>query len=103
MSRIGRLLGPSNPGDPEALTAVTERVPSRSGPQEDDVSSLFRTWLGSLNAEDVAVFGAGLLGVLVVYLGMAMSTALFHHDRSRRLIALEIFRDLLSVLSRRPR
>jgi hypothetical protein len=56
-----------------------------------------------VNAEELATFGAGLLGVLVVYLGTAMATALFHHDRSRQLIALEIFRELLSVLSRRPR
>jgi hypothetical protein len=67
------------------------------------VPSLFRLWLGSVNAGELAAFGAGLLGVLVVYLGAAMATALFHRDRSRQLIALEIFRELLSVLSRRPR
>jgi hypothetical protein len=30
-----------------------------------------------VNAEELATFGAGLLGVLVVYLGTAMATALF--------------------------
>jgi hypothetical protein len=52
---------------------------------------------------DLALFGAGLLGVLIVYLGVAMATALLHRDRSRRLMALAIFRDLLGVFSRRQR
>jgi hypothetical protein len=51
----------------------------------------------------LAVFGAALLGVLVIYLGVAMTAALFHRDRARRAIALEIFRDLLTLFKRSPR
>jgi hypothetical protein len=71
--------------------------------QEDYVSAAMRVWLGSLNAAALAVFGGVVLGVFIVYLGTAMATALFHRDRARRLIALEIFRDLLDIISRRSR
>ena len=64
---------------------------------------LFRSLPDSINAGGLAASGAGLLSVFVFYLGTAMATALFHRDRSRRLIALEIFRDLLGLFGRRPR
>jgi hypothetical protein len=81
------------------------RVPPRYVLREDDVSPLFRYLLDSPGPMpgDLALFGAGLLGVLIVYLGVAMATALLHRDRSRRLMALAIFRDLLGVFSRRQR
>jgi hypothetical protein len=52
---------------------------------------------------EAALFAAGLLAVLLLYLGLAMAIALFHRDRSRQLMALEIFRDLLGVFGRRQR
>jgi hypothetical protein len=99
---IGRLLGPSNPGGRRRFRS--DRV-SASGDrfQEDCMSEAMRVWLASLNAAELAVFGAVLLGVFIIYLGTAMATALFHRDRARRLLALEIFRDLLDVISRRSR
>jgi hypothetical protein len=99
---IGRLLGPSNPGGrrrfrSDCVSASGDRF------QEDCMSAAMGVWLGSLNAAELAVFGAVVLGVFIVYLGTAMATALFHRDRARRLLALEIFRDLLDVISRRSR
>jgi purine-cytosine permease-like protein len=69
------------------------------------VSALLRSVLDSSGSTAVrfAVFGAALLGVLVIYLGVAMATALFHRDRAHRAVAHEIFRDLLALLVRRPR
>jgi hypothetical protein len=99
------VLGPSNPGGLEACAAAVPGASARYVLREDDVSPLFRYLLDSPGPVlgDLALFGAGLLGVLLVYLGVAMAAALFHRDRSRRLMALAIFRDLLGVFSRRQR
>lgn len=77
----------------------------RSGHREGDLSALFLYLVDApgLHLGELSVVGAVLLGVFVVLLGTAMATALFHRDRSRQLIALEIFRDLLSLFSGRSR
>jgi fatty-acid desaturase len=69
------------------------------------VSVLFRSVFDSSGPMigGLAVFGAALLCVFVTYLGVAMTTALFHRDRAHRAIALEIFRDLLALFKRSSR
>jgi hypothetical protein len=103
-SRIGRLLGPSNPGWFGDVIALSRDV-SALQPWEAGVSFLLRSVLDSSRPMigGLAVFGAAVLGVFVTYLGVAMTIALFHRDRARRAVALEIFRDLLALFTRSSR
>jgi hypothetical protein len=99
------VLGPSNPGRSGGVGRAGKRGVSALQPWEADVSLLLRSVLDSSGPAvgRLVIFGAVLLGVLVIYLGVAMTTALFHRDRAHRVVALEIFRDLLALFTRGSR